>query len=68
MLQQQRLPASGAIRPHQAEIQEGVGYERQGPSLPGWLAFLSPPIALLFALAALTFWRFGVHHYQSTGS
>lgn len=37
-------------------------------ALPGWLAFLSPPIALLFALAALAFWRFGVHHYQSTGS
>ena len=36
--------------------------------LPGWLAFLSPFIALLFALLALVFWRFGVHRYQSTGS
>lgn len=36
--------------------------------LPDWLAFVSPFIALLFALAALAFWRFGVHHYQSTGS
>lgn len=37
-------------------------------ALPDWLAFFSPLIALLFALAALAFWRFGVHHYQSTGS
>lgn len=36
--------------------------------LPNWLAFASPPVALLFALAALAFWRFGVHRYQSTGS
>jgi ABC-2 type transport system permease protein len=36
--------------------------------LPDELAFLAPPIALLFALVALVFWRFGVHHYQSTGS
>lgn len=36
--------------------------------LPDWLIFLSPLVALLFALAALAFWRFGVHHYQSTGS
>lgn len=36
--------------------------------LPDWLAFCSPLIALLFALAALAFWRSGVRHYQSTGS
>lgn len=36
--------------------------------LPGWLVFTSPPVALLFALVALAFWRFGVHHYQSTGN
>ena len=36
--------------------------------LPDWLIFVSPLVALLFALAALAFWRFGVHHYQSTGS
>lgn len=36
--------------------------------LPDWLAFFSPLIALLFALVALLFWRFGVHRYQSTGS
>jgi ABC-2 type transport system permease protein len=36
--------------------------------LPDWLAFTSPLVALLFALAALAFWRFGVHRYQSTGS
>jgi ABC-2 type transport system permease protein len=36
--------------------------------LPDWLVFVSPPVALLFAVAALAFWRFGVHHYQSTGS
>jgi ABC-2 type transport system permease protein len=37
-------------------------------ALPNWLAFFSPLIALLFALVALAFWRFGVHRYQSTGS
>lgn len=36
--------------------------------LPDWLAFCSPPVAFLFALATLAFWRFGVHRYQSTGS
>lgn len=36
--------------------------------LPDWLAFVSPPVAFVFALAALSFWRLGVHHYQSTGS
>lgn len=36
--------------------------------LPGWIAFFSPLIALVFALVALIFWRFGVHRYQSTGS
>lgn len=36
--------------------------------LPNWLAFISPLVALLFTLAALAFWRFGVHRYQSTGS
>ena len=36
--------------------------------LPNWLAFISPLIALLFALVALAFWRFGVHRYQSTGN
>lgn len=36
--------------------------------LPAWLAFFSPLIALLFALVALLFWRFGVHRYQSTGN
>ena len=36
--------------------------------LPDWLAFLSPLIALLFALVALVVWRFGVRRYQSTGS
>ncbi len=36
--------------------------------LPEGLAFFSPLIALLFALIAVGCWRFGVHHYQSTGS
>lgn len=36
--------------------------------LPDELAFISPLVALLFALVALLFWRFGVHRYQSTGS
>lgn len=36
--------------------------------LPDWLAFVSPLAALVFALVALIFWRFGVHHYQSTGN
>ena len=36
--------------------------------LPMWLAFLSPCAALLFAFVAGLLWRFGVRHYQSTGS
>jgi ABC-2 type transport system permease protein len=36
--------------------------------LPDWLSFISPLVALFFTLAAIAFWRFGVHHYQSTGS
>jgi ABC-2 type transport system permease protein len=36
--------------------------------LPGGLAFASPLVALVFALASGAIWRFGVNHYQSTGS
>lgn len=36
--------------------------------LPGWLAFASPLVAFIFALASGVIWRFGVNHYQSTGS
>ncbi len=36
--------------------------------LPSWLAFLAPLIALAFALVSGLFWRFGVRHYQSSGS
>ncbi len=36
--------------------------------LPNELAFAAPGIALAFALVASTIWRFGVRHYQSTGS
>jgi len=36
--------------------------------LPGWVPFLSPPIAGGVFLASLAVWRVGVRHYQSTGS
>ncbi len=36
--------------------------------LPAAIAFAAPLVALLFALVAAWIWRFGVHHYQSTGS
>lgn len=36
--------------------------------LADWLAFVAPLAALIFALVALIFWRFGVRRYQSTGS
>lgn len=36
--------------------------------LPLALAFVAPLVALLFALFAGLIWRFGVHHYESTGS
>jgi ABC-2 type transport system permease protein len=36
--------------------------------LPGGLAFASPLVALIFAMASGALWRFGVNHYQSTGS
>ncbi|MBE3559063.1 MAG: ABC-2 family transporter protein [Ktedonobacteraceae bacterium] len=36
--------------------------------LPVQLVFAAPLAAFLFALAAMFVWRFGVQHYQSTGS
>jgi len=36
--------------------------------LPSELAFVAPLVALAFALVAGAVWRFGVRHYQSTGS
>ncbi len=36
--------------------------------LPPILRFLSPLAGLLVILAALAFWRFGLRHYQSTGT
>jgi ABC-2 type transport system permease protein len=36
--------------------------------MPAWVAYLSPVVAVLAFAAALAFWRFGVRHYQSTGS
>ncbi len=36
--------------------------------LPTEVAFGGPLVALAFALIAGVIWRFGVHHYQSTGS
>ena len=36
--------------------------------LPAELVFAAPLLALAFALAAGIIWRFGVRHYQSTGS
>jgi ABC-2 type transport system permease protein len=37
-------------------------------ALPGEVVFAAPLVALGFALVAGAVWRFGVHHYQSTGS
>ena len=36
--------------------------------LPGFVSFLSPFVAVAFAVVALAFWEWGVRHYQSTGS
>lgn len=36
--------------------------------LPAWVAFLAPLASGGFALAAVAYWRYGVRHYQSTGS
>jgi len=36
--------------------------------LPMEIAFSAPLFALAFAMIAGAIWRFGVHHYQSTGS
>lgn len=37
-------------------------------NFPAFAPFMAPVVALLFFLAALRFWRFGVEHYQSSGS
>lgn len=36
--------------------------------MPPILRFISPLVGLGMLLAALAFWRFGIRHYQSTGS
>jgi ABC-2 type transport system permease protein len=36
--------------------------------LPGWTPFLSPLVAGAVFVVSLAVWRFGVRHYQSTGS
>jgi ABC-2 type transport system permease protein len=35
---------------------------------PGWFAFVAPPVCLAVLGLAVAFWRYGVRHYQSTGS
>jgi ABC-2 type transport system permease protein len=37
-------------------------------NFPAWTPLLSPIVGVLMLLAALAFWRFGIQHYQSTGS
>jgi len=37
-------------------------------NFPAFAPFLAPFVALIFFLAALRFWRFGINHYQSSGS
>jgi len=39
-----------------------------GLGLPPFFAFLSPAVAVIFLVVARGIWRFGVNHYQSTGS
>jgi ABC-2 type transport system permease protein len=42
---------------------------RQGPpGLPGWLAWLSAPMAAAFLAAGGLAWRAGIRHYVGTGS
>jgi ABC-2 type transport system permease protein len=36
--------------------------------MPGFAPFLAPLVALGTLLASLAFWRFGIRHYQSTGT
>jgi len=35
---------------------------------PAWFAFLTPPVCFAVLALAIVFWRYGVRHYQSTGS
>jgi ABC-2 type transport system permease protein len=36
--------------------------------MPVWAAFLAPFAGLFSLVVALAFWRFGINHYQSTGT
>jgi len=36
--------------------------------LPEWVAFLAPVAGISLLATAMAFWRFGINHYQSTGS
>jgi ABC-2 type transport system permease protein len=37
-------------------------------SMPAWAPWLSPAVGLGVLLVALSFWQFGIRHYQSTGT
>jgi len=42
---------------------------REGPGLGAtWFGWVAPAIGVLFLVATLRLWRFGVRHYRSTGS
>lgn len=36
--------------------------------MPTWVAFLAPLAGIFILAIALAFWRFGINHYQSTGT
>ncbi|MEZ4862581.1 MAG: ABC-2 family transporter protein [Caldilineaceae bacterium] len=36
--------------------------------MPQWFSFVAPAVGFGILLAALAFWRFGLRHYQSTGT
>jgi ABC-2 type transport system permease protein len=36
--------------------------------LPAWLSFAAPLVSSLVFLLALAFWKFGIRHYQGTGT
>lgn len=43
----------------------GIGEPLGAPEIVGWLAPLAGPVFLILSLRV---WRFGIHHYRSTGS